>query len=301
MVTVDREATARFLGHETWFRILGEVPGDPDGPAPLVTVHGGPGGTHDYLLSLSDLASGGRAVVFYDQLGNGNSTHLAEAPSEFWTFELFLAELDNLLAHLDIASRYHLLGQSWGGFLGLEHAVRHPPGLLSLVLSNTAASYPDWASETGRLRADLPAEVEETLRSCEAAGTTDSPEYREACDVFNRRHLCRLDPWPAEVTRSMELVEADPTVYRTMNGPSEFHITGTAKNWTVVDRLHLVEVPSLVLSGRYDEATPELQRPLVDRIGQVEQIVFEDSSHQPFWEERDRYMAVVGDWLARHD
>jgi hypothetical protein len=115
MVTVDREATARFLGHETWFRILGEVPGDPDGPAPLVTVHGGPGGTHDYLLSLSDLASGGRAVVFYDQLGNGNSTHLAEAPSEFWTFELFLAELDNLLAHLDIASRYHLLGQSWGG------------------------------------------------------------------------------------------------------------------------------------------------------------------------------------------
>jgi L-proline amide hydrolase len=69
----------------------------------------------------------------------------------------------------------------------------------------------------------------------------------------------------------------------------------------VVDRLHLVEVPSLVLSGRYDEATPELQRPLVERIGQVEQIVFEDSSHQPFWEERDRYMAVVGDWLARHD
>jgi L-proline amide hydrolase len=296
---VASEGVAPFNGFETWYRIEGEL--RADGPAPLVTLHGGPGATHDYLLSLADLARDGRAVVFYDQLGNGRSTHLPDRGGDFWTVELFVRELANLLDHLGIADRYHVLGSSWGGFLAQEHALTQPAGLRSLVLSDTAASFPDFVAEANRLRTELPPGVDDTLRRHEEAGTTDDPEYEEACMVFYKRHLCRLDDWPEELMRSFGAIADDPTVYHTMNGPSEFHVIGTIKDWQVKDRLGEIKVPTLVLSGRYDEATPALQEVLVGGIPKTEQVIFEESSHAPYVEERERYMSVVDDWLRRHD
>jgi len=106
-----------FGGFDTWYRVVGRLePRLDDAPAPVVLLHGGPGATHDYLLPLEALAEGGRAVIFYDQLGNGRSTHLPEQKSDFWTVQLFVKELASLLCHLGIAERYHLSGQSWGAF-----------------------------------------------------------------------------------------------------------------------------------------------------------------------------------------
>ena len=295
------EGFADFNGWQTWYRVEGEL--SPGGPAPLVTLHGGPGATHDYLLSLADLADNGRAVVFYDQLGNGKSTHLPERMGDggFWTPELFERELQNLVEHLGIADRHHVLGQSWGGFLAQEYALTQPRGLRSLTLANTAASFPDFLAEANRLRAELPPEVEATLRRHEAAGTTGDPEYEDACMVFYKRHLCRLDEWPEEVTRAFDEIGKDPTVYHTMNGPSEFHVIGSLKDWQAKDRLGRIGVPTLVISGRYDEATPALQETLGEGIPDTEQVILAESSHMPFWEERDAFMAAVSDWLTRHD
>jgi L-proline amide hydrolase len=298
-VTENSEGPAPFDGHQTWYRVVGEL--RPDGPAPLVVLHGGPGATHDYLLSLADLARDGRAVVFYDQLGNGNSTHLPDRGADFWTVELFVRELANLVDHLGISGRYHVLGQSWGGFLAQEHALTRPAGLRSLVLSNTAASFPAFVDEANGLRADLPPAVEATLRRHEEAGTTDAPEYADACQVFYKRHVCRLEQWPEEVTYSFAMIDEDPTVYHTMNGPSEFHVIGSIRDWHVTERLAEIDVPTLVVSGRHDEATPALQEVLVAGIPRTEQMVLEESSHLPMWEERDTYMTAVGDFLARHD
>jgi L-proline amide hydrolase len=287
---------------ETWYRITGDLrAGDAEAPAPLVVLHGGPGATHDYVLSLADLAHGGRPIVHYDQLGNGRSTHYPDRGAEFWTVDLFVRELHNLVEALGIADRHHVLGQSWGGFLGQEYALTHPPGLRALVLADTAASFPDFVTECNRLRALLPAEVEETLRRHEEAGTTDDPEYTEACLVFYQRHLCRLPSWPDEVLESFAWIERDPTVYHTMNGPSEFHVIGSIRDWQSKDRLGEIDVPTLLVSGRHDEATPALQETLRDGIRGSEWVCFEDSSHTPHIEERERYMQVVGDWLARHD
>jgi L-proline amide hydrolase len=298
----DREGTVPFRVNgetaETWYRIVGEL--RPQGPAPLVTLHGGPGATHDYLLSLTDLAEG-RAVVFYDQLGNGRSTHYPERGAEFWTVELFVSELHNLVAALGIGERHHVLGQSWGGFLAQEYAFTSPRGLQSLVLADTAASFPDFVTECNRLRQQLPPEVEATLRRHEEAGTTDDPEYEEACMVFYQRHLCRLDPWPPEVGESFAWLERDPTVYHTMNGPSEFHVVGSLKDWQSKNQLGEIGVPTLLLSGRHDEATPALQETLVAGIPDCEWVVFEESSHMPHVEERERYMQILGDWLVRQD
>jgi len=285
----------------TWYRVTGELrPGDPTAPAPLVVLHGGPGAAHDYLLTLTDLA-GERAVVHYDQLGNGRSTHFPGRGAEFWTVELFVRELRNLVRALGIDGRHHVLGQSWGGFLAQEYALTQPTGLRALVLADTAASFPDFVAEANRLRALLPPEVDETLRRHEEAGTTDDPEYAAACEVFYRRHVCRLEPWPDEVAEAFAWIERDPTVYHTLNGPSEFHVIGSIRDWQSKDRLGEIGVPTLVVSGRYDEATPALQETLRRGIPNAEWVCFEDSSHMPHVEERERFMQVVGAFLARHD
>jgi L-proline amide hydrolase len=293
----EREGTIPFDDGETWYRIVGDL----DGRAtPLVVLHGGPGATHDYLLALADLADD-RAVVFYDQFGNGRSSHFPERGADFWTVELFVRELHNLVDALGLRPGHHVLGQSWGGFLAQEYALTQPSGLRSLVLADTAASFPDFVAEANGLRARLPAEVEETLRRHEEAGTTDHPEYAAACDVFYRRHVCRADPWPDEVVEAFAWIERDPTVYHTMNGPSEFHVVGSIRDWQSKDRLHEIRVPTLIVSGRHDEATPALQEALRHGIVDSEWVMFEGSSHMPHVEERERYMHVVGEWLRRQD
>ncbi len=290
--------TLDFRGWSTWYQVTGGLAG---AATPLVTLHGGPGASHDYLLSLVDLAEGGRAVIHYDQLGCGLSTHLPDRGVDFWTVELFLDELDNLLERLGVAEGYHLLGQSWGGMLAAEHAVRRPEGLRSLVISNSPASMALWGEAADGLRAQLPDGVRETLERHEAAGTYDDPEYLAATEVYYDRHVCRVRPHPPEVQRSFDQIGKDPTVYHTMNGPNEFHCIGSLRDWTIVERAERIDVPTLLVSGRHDEAAPLTVQPFFDAIPDVRWEVFEASSHMPFVEERPRYMEVVGAFLAEHD
>ena len=294
----DTQGTVPFLEGETWYRITGDL---NSGLAPLVVLHGGPGVPHDYVLSLTALASGGRAVIHYDQFGCGSSTHLPEKGEDFWTVQLFLDELDNLLAHLGIAGAYHLLGQSWGGMLGSEHAIGQPKGLKSLVISNSPASMALWVSEAMKQREALPESVRDALNRHEADDTTDDPEYLAATQVVYDQHVCRVVPNPPEVLRAMERLNEDPTVYHTMNGPNEFFCIGTLRDWSVVDRVHSIVAPTLLASGRFDEATPATVQPFFDAIPDVRWEIFENSSHMPFVEEPERYMKVVGDFLAEHD
>ena len=287
---------APFREHRTWYRVTGDLASATR--RPLVVLHGGPGCTHNYVASIADLGTADRAVIHYDQLGCGNSTRLRDHGPEFWTVELFLAELDNLLAHLGIAEdEYDVLGQSWGGMLAAEHAVRRPAGLRRLVIANSPASMADWRQAADELRAELPAEVREALERHEATGEYDHPEYRAAEAEFYARHVCRVVPNPPEVERTNEALREDPTVYGHMNGPNEFHVTGTMKDWTIVDRLHLVDVPTLVVNGRYDEATDGCVRPYVEHIPGARWHRFENSSHMPHVEERDLYMSVIGSFL----
>lgn len=294
-----RESYLPFRGHRTWYRVTGSLSG---GRLPLVVAHGGPGCTHDYVDSFREIAAlDGRAVIHYDQLGNGNSTRLPDKGADFWTVDLFLDELDSLLSHLGIQERYAFLGQSWGGMLGAEHAVRRPAGLKALVIANSPASMKTWVAEANRLRADLPADVQATLLRHEEAGTLTHPDYVAASRVFYDRHVCRTAPWPAEVARTFAIMDEDNTVYRHMNGPTEFHVIGTMKDWTIEDRLHAIAAPTLLLSGRHDEATPLVVRPYVENVPGCRWVVFEDSSHMPHVEEKDLCLRTVSDFLREYD
>jgi len=292
-----QEGTAEFRGWKTWYRITGDLGG---GKPPLVVLHGGPGAAHNYLLRYAALAETGRAVIHYDQLGVGNSTHLPDKEPDFWQVPLFVEELDNLLRHLGIADAYHVLGQSWGGMLGAEHGVLQPKGLRSLTISNSPASMALWLQEANKLRDLLPTEVQATLLKHEANGTTSDPAYEAAVRVFYDRHVCRV-PWPPEVEATFAAITADPTVYHTMNGPSEFHCIGTIKDWSIIDRLHRIKAPTLLISGRHDEATVAVVQPFADAIPDVRWTIFENSSHMPHVEETEACMAEVARFIAAYD
>lgn len=257
----------------------------------------GPGSTHDYLLGLTALAEEGWPVVHYDQLGNGGSSHLPDRGADFWTVSLFLDELDNLLSGLGVADDYALLGHSWGGMLAARHAAGRPPGLRGLVVASSPASYPLWLREMKVLRDRLPPGVNDTLLHHEAADTTESHAYLKAMRCFYDRHVCRLKPWPREFMASFYEIYNDPTVYFTMNGPTEFHVIGTLRDWSVVECCPDIAVPTLLTSGRHDEATPVTMQPFADLIPDVRWEIFEESSHVPHIEEPERFRTVLSEFL----
>lgn len=289
-MATTHEGYVPFNGYQTWYRIVGEQ--SSPGKQPLLCLHGGPGAPSYYLEPLARMTESGRQVIFYDQLGCGRS----DQPSDpaMWTIDLFLDELRTVQAALGL-DRVHILGQSWGGMLLLEYALTQPDGVASLTLASTAASIPAWVSEANRLLRDLPADVQETLRVHEAAGTTDSPEYAMAGEVFYRRHVCRTDPWPEYFTAAMDNLRAE--VYNTMWGPSEFHATGTLREWDVTDRLGEITIPTLITCGRYDEASPSLAETMQRGIPDARLAVIEDASHMAHGEQQGEYLRVLTAFL----
>lgn len=293
-ITPVKEGSASFRGFKVWYRIVGDH--EARGKLPLLLLHGGPGATHDYLEPLEAMAATGRRVIFYDQLGSGNSDHPHDPA--MWTVPLFVEEVGIVRRALGLA-RVHILGQSWGGMLAMEYALTKSTGLASLILADSPASMPQWVAEANRLRAKLPTEVQQILLKHEKANTTDDPAYQEAMLVFYRRHLCRLDPWPDCLNRTFEKLTQNPEVYNTMNGPSEFHVIGSLKDWDIVERLAEIQVPTLVIGGRYDEATPAITETVHHGIAGSEWVIFERSSHTPHLEETERYIQVLGQFLSR--
>jgi L-proline amide hydrolase len=287
------EGRIPFRGFETWYRAVGET---EDGKLPVLLLHGGPGGTHDYLEPLEAVAETGRRAVFYDQLGCGKSD-LPDDPS-MYTVELFVDEVGVVRRALGL-DHVHVFGSSWGGMLAMEYALTQPAGLASLVLASSPASIPQWVEETGKLRSQLPPEVQATLQRHEDAGTTDDPEYVEACLAFYTRHVCRADPWPDCVNRSFAFIEESGLVYHTMNGPSEFHVTGTLREWSVVDRLGEIDVPTLVVTGEHDEATPVINRTVSEGIPGAESRIYPDASHMAHVEDTAGYVRLLDDFLSR--
>jgi L-proline amide hydrolase len=294
----SKEGYAPFRDYVTWYRVTG----DPNSTKPPVfLLHGGPGAAHDYIEAYALLARNGRRVIHYDQLGCGKSTLLPDKSVDFWTPQLFIEELNSLIDHLGLRSAYHVLGQSWGGMLAAEFGITRPRGLKSLTIANSPASMERWVKEANRLRSELPKDIRDTLDRHEKAGTTADPEYQAATMRFYERHVCRVVPFPPEVMETFEQIQRNPTVYNTMNGPNEFYVIGTLKSWSVIDRVKAINVPTLLISGRYDEATPAVVQPFADNIMGARWVIFESSSHMPHVEEQEKCMTTVGAFLDAND
>jgi L-proline amide hydrolase len=285
-VSEAREGYVDYRGYRTWYRIVG----DPDAAIPLLALHGGPGSTHNYFAPLSALAPE-RPVLLYDQIGCGNS----DRPEDIeWTVDVFRDEVAAVRDQLGL-ERIHLLGTSWGGMLAQEHFFSGVPGIVSLTLSSTLANLALWNEEQWRLRSLLPPDVIEVLDRHEQAGTYDDPEYEEAMQVYFDRHFYR-GPRPCPELDAMAAGRA-PDVYHAMQGPNEWTTTGALKGWDTRERLHAIDVPTLVIRGGFDMCTDSIAAELVNGIKGAREVILEQSSHTPALEESERYLQVVGEFL----
>ncbi len=277
-------------GGRVWYAVHGS--GDA---TPLLCLHGGPGLPHGYINSLQDLADE-RPVVFYDQLGCGRS----ERPDDpaLWTVERFVGELTAVREALDL-DRLHIFGSSWGGMLAMFYMLdRDPSGVVSLDLAAAPATVSAWMEYSFVLRAALPDEIRFEIDYHEEHGYFSCPEFVAAVAVYYRRHLCRLRPWPRGLEEAFAGIGAQ--VYETMWGPTEFGpCTGVLNGVDLMPRLHEITTPTLLTIGRHDECPLDLYEEMHARLPQSELVVFEQSSHMQFYEERDHYMSVYRDFLRR--
>ncbi|CCL98485.1 uncharacterized protein FIBRA_00483 [Fibroporia radiculosa] len=302
MSTPTREGLAPFSvqsvgkSYETYYKVYGDL---KSGVTPVIVIHGGPGNTHEYLAPLVDLTQVyGRPIVFYDQLGNGGSTFLrAKSGDNFWEPQLFVEEFHNLVTFLGI-EEYSIVGHSWGAILGLEIAVKQPKGLRRLVLSSGLVSMELWEQSTAKLLRMMPEDIQKTIRDNESAGTFDSPDYQKANLEFTLRFGIRMNPLPDEAGALFRAFEKNPTIYYTMQGPSEFTITGSLRSWNIISELHKINVPTLLTNGAYDTAQDLVMAPAFEKISKVKWYTFSRSAHMAFVEEREKYMKVVAEFLA---
>jgi len=283
-----RQGYANVLGYDLFYRQFGE----PE-EGEVLCLHGGPGATHDYLLSMADLADRGYRVTFYDQLGCGRS----QLPRNTALFvpERYVEEVEAFRKEMGLVSP-HIIGSSWGGMLAIAYALKYQRNMKTMTTVGGLHSVPLTLREMERMKRGLPRNVQKTLARYE--GDNENPEYLAAVMVFYKKHLCRLDPWPAEVTYSLDHISRP--VYGTMNGPNEFTIIGNTRYWDVTDRLRTIRVPTLVLGGRFDEVSPLVAREIHEHVRGSELTIFPNSSHLAFWEERESFMERVLRFLRRH-
>ncbi|KJA19589.1 hypothetical protein HYPSUDRAFT_204474 [Hypholoma sublateritium FD-334 SS-4] len=284
--------------YQTWYKIFGDLKSSEQ--RPVVVLHGGPGMTHHYMLPHKEIwAVARRPVILYDQLGNGASSHCAGVPREFWGLGLFMDELENLLGALGVSGDFDLLGHSWGGILAATYAAtRAPRGLMRLIILNAPASVALSHRGTEQLLSAFPAELVRTIRKHEADETTDGAEYQACCMEFYKKHLCTLDPWPEDLLASFRAVATNPTVRRTLMGPSEFNVVGHLKSWSVVDDLHKIACPVLLISSPQDVAQECAVLPFFLKIAKVKWVELQDSAHFGMYEEPERYFKVILDFLS---
>ena len=284
-----QEGMIDVTGGRVWYARLGE--GDK---LPLLMLHGGPGGASHYMEPLAERLAGDRATIVYDQLGCGRSDRPND--TSLWTVDRFVEEVDQVRDALGL-ERCHLIGQSWGGWLGIEYMCRGPAGIEKLVLASTSASTRQFVEEARKLIDAMPEPHRTTLIELGARGEFTAPAYEEAVEVFYHLHLCRLDPWPEAMLASMRQMDGNQ-VYATMNGPTEFDVIGTLRDWDRTPDLGSINVPTLVTCGRYDEIPQPCAETIAAGIPDARMVVFEHSSHVAHLEEPDLYESVVRGFLG---
>ncbi|MDZ5470217.1 proline iminopeptidase-family hydrolase [Bacillus sp. 31A1R] len=286
-----QEGYVEVTGGKVWYQIHNRELTN----TPLIVLHGGPGSSHYSLQGLKILAED-RPVIFYDQLGCGNSDRPNE--SSLWNIDRFVEELAQLREALSL-KELHILGHSWGTTLLAAYLLEKPTGVKSAIFSSPCLSAPLWAEDQDYNRTLLPESVQETLKECEENGKTDSEEYKEATAEFNRHFVCRLDPLPEFLKHGAHY--RNPEVYNIMWGPSEFHVTGNLKDFDCTSRLNELSIPSLYTCGRYDEATPKSTQYFSELTPNAKFHVFENSAHMPYIEEPEEYVTVIRDFLNVND
>lgn len=268
---------------DLFFECRGESPRDA-----LICVHGGPGFTSYYLEPLFDL-SDSRMVVCYDQAGCGRSRQTCPRRKLF-TVPGFVEELEALRVHLSL-ERMCLLGHSYGGVIVGEYALRYPERVTGIVFACASIDIPRWIDDAQRLVSGMPLMQRMILREGLRAGNYNSPQFQAALKGYYQKHVYGGAENFECIVRAD--AESDAETYRMVWGDNEPAVTGLAREYNLSPRLPLLEMPTLFVCGRYDEATPEAHQYFASLVPNGGCHIFEHSAHHPQLTEKDEFLRVV--------
>jgi len=280
------------------FRVWTKEIGD-NGRVKLLLLHGGPGGTHEFFEIFDDyLPATGLEYIYYDQLGSKPSDQPDDP--DLWDLDRFVDEVEQVRRALSLdRSNFVLFGQSWGGILAIEYALRFQEHLKGLVISNMMSSCRAYnAYATDVLMPAMNQEVLAEIKGFEARGETSSPRYMDLLVQHHYvHHVLRLPPerWPEPINRAFE--NLNPAVYVPMQGPSELGLSGKLSDWDRTEDLERITVPTLVIGARHDTMDPAWMSMMARRLPKGRYLECPNGGHLAQWDDSEAYFRGLIDFL----
>ena len=277
-----------------WTKTIGNNP-----KARLLLLNGGPGATHEYFECFeSFLPAEGIEIIYYDQLGCGNSDNPKD--TSFWDLPRYVEEVEQVRKALNLTNEnFYLLGHSWGGILAMEYALKYQENLKGLIISNMMSSAVEYGNYANNVLAkQLDPKILDTIRGIEARGDFSNPKYMGLLyPNFYTAHVLRipLQSWPEPVNRSF--AKMNESLYVTMQGPSEFGISGKLENWNVKDQLGKITVPTLVIGARHDTMDPGHMKWMSTAVKNGTYLYCPNGSHMSFYDDQKNYMKGLINFL----
>ncbi len=271
-------------GYKVWTKKVGS------GNIKMLTLHGGPGCTHEYFECFEDfLPQEGIEFYYYDQLGS----HYSDQPDDksLWRIGRFTEEVEHVRKGLGL-DQFYLYGQSWGGMLGIEYALKYGNHLKGLIISNMTASIPSYVKYINELRAKFPPETLKMMEEYEKKEQWDAKEYQDILiKELYYKYICRVVPWPEPVSRMFRHLATQ--VYNTMQGNNEFVVTGTFKDWDRWNYLSNINIKTLLIVGLYDSMSVEDIQRMNKLIPNSRINICENGSHLSMWDDQENYFKYL--------
>jgi proline iminopeptidase len=268
----------------------------------VLLLHGGPALTHEYMECFEAFfPKEGFELIYYDQLGSYYSDQPAD--SSLWTLERFVEELEQVRIALGLnKDNFYLLGNSWGGILGMEYALKYQQNLKALVVSNMTADFAKYGAYNAKLRAQMRKSLVDSLESFERENDYTNPVYQQL--VFNEyycKHILRkpANEWPEPVLRSFKHI--NQPVYEIMQGPSEFVPGGRLVGWECWSRLKNISVPTLMIGSRYDTMNPSEMEAMSKLVQNGTYLYCPNGGHLSMWDAQNEYYPGIIQFIKKID
>jgi proline iminopeptidase len=258
----------------------------------VLLLHGGPAMTHEYMECFeSFFPKEGIEFYEYDQLGSYYSDQPKD--SSLWTTERFVEEVEQVRKAIGAdKNNFYVLGNSWGGILGMEYALKYQQNMKALIICNMMASIPEYEKYNGVLRSQMRKSLVDSLQAYETLGKYKDTTYQSL--VFNEyytKHLCRLPEWPEPVMRTFKHVNEE--IYVMMQGPSEFKVGGRLLPWDRSKDLNKLTVSTLTVGAKFDTMDPEHMKWMSTQVKNGRYLYCPNGSHLSMWDDQKIFMDGV--------
>lgn len=262
----------------------------------VLLLHGGPALTHEYMECFEPFfLKEGIEFYHYDQLGSFYSDQPTD--SSLWTLDRFVEEVEQVRIALGLdKTNFYILGNSWGGILGMEYALKYQDNMKALIVSNMTADYAKYGAYNKKLRAQMPKNLVDSLTAYEGAGKFYDPTYLQLVfDNYYCKHICQMKPadWPEPVMRSFKHI--NQPVYEILQGPSEFVPGGRLVGWECWTRLKNLHIPVLMIGAKYDTMNPEEMEEMSKLVQHGRYLYCPTGAHLSMWDAQGEYYpGIIG-------